>query len=164
EEDEAGSGDRERAGEGSVAEPWRRLALLVGPHGGEQRGAGEERGEGDGGELPVPVDGSAGEVGGVGARGCGDAGAAADSDGGDERRGERDREQREADGALLGERLEVEAVRVAHRLPVGAVAQPVRLERAGAGADERVRAGVGPGGPVELGAPGAGEAEEPLAQ
>ena len=76
----------------------------------------------------------------------GDEGAPARADGGDERQSEDRHQPRQADRAELGQRLEVEAVRVANLHRYVPVLEPPPLEGAGARAEGRVRLRVLQGG------------------
>src|SRR5437764_13274060 len=102
-----------------------------------------------------------GEVG-AGGRGCGRR--AAGRARGDERRPERAQEKYQADGAKLGERLEVEAVRIANGQVRSPITEPEALVAAAAAAEPRVIFVLPPGHSPVLRAAAAGETEEPLAR
>ena len=70
-------------------------------------------------------------------------------------------QEREPERAELGERLEVEAVRVLHLLRARAVHEVVARVASGSAADERMRLHLQPRDVPELGAPVAREAEQP---
>src|SRR5437764_147520 len=104
------------------------------------------------------------EEGDVGAERRGCERMAAGRAGGDERRPERAEEKYQADGAKLGERLEVEAVRIANGQVRSPVPEPEALVAAAAPAEPRVIFVLPPGHSPVLRAAAAGETEEPLAR
>ena len=119
-----------------------------------------EGGQGDRGHLPVPVGARVQQVGGEAAECDRDERLLAGAHAGDQRRGQTGDEQEQADRPEVGERLQVQVVRVLHLEPGRAVLEVVGLVRPRPRAEHLVALVVVPGDPPQVGAGVARQAEE----
>jgi len=138
---------RKPDGDGSSdrARPQSQQRGALAPTGDDAGEPAQDGGECDPGELPVPVDGGADEIRGVGGGRERYEAVVAEADGRDERNRQRKHEEREPDDAELGERLQIEVVGIVDVLCELAVLDVVALVRAGAIPDEQVGVRLVPG-------------------
>ena len=140
----------------------REPSVLVARGGRDDPDPAGERGDGDGGQLPVPVHAGVDEIGDVR---CGRRryeGMAAREERPDQRHAQGDGQQREPERPQLCEHLEVQAVRVADLVHEWAVLVPVVLVAPRAGADDWMVGVFVEGRAPEIHAVAAGEGEEAL--